>query len=170
MELQCVFPVCVLMAYLPFANDCAALRERPRCPSRTANESIKQSRGKRFIYSGERQVILYIFSCNIVQIHIGLIYIKHIPAKSSRTTRGQPRLSLFADWYTMCYGVQGQLDNLFRNTCLYGCLGRKHLTTDTPQRRCRWVHRYVPANYTRIPTPTTRNGKQWVLRLFRGKV
>ena len=82
---------------LLFANDRAALREQPRCSSRTANESIKRNRGKRFVYSGERQVILYISSCNIVQIHIGLIYIKHISVKSSRTTRGQPGLSLFTD-------------------------------------------------------------------------
>ena len=58
---------------LLFANDRAALREQPRCSSRTANESIKRSREKRFICSGERQVIMYISSCNIVQIHIGLI-------------------------------------------------------------------------------------------------
>lgn len=105
------------MTYLPFANDRAALREQPRCSSRTANESIKRNWEKRFICSGERQVIMYISSYNIVQIHIGLIYIKHISVKSSRTTRGQPGLPLFTDWYTMYYVVQGQPDSLFRNTC-----------------------------------------------------
>ena len=31
----------------------------------------------------------------------------------TRTTRWQRRLSLSVAWYTMCYDVQGQPDNLF---------------------------------------------------------
>ena len=34
----------------------------------------------------------------------------------TRTTL-ERRLSLSVAWYTMCYDVQGQPDNLFRNIC-----------------------------------------------------
>ena len=40
-----------------------------------------------------------------------------IMSQKTRTTQGQPRLSLSTNWHTMCYAVQGQPDNLFRNTC-----------------------------------------------------
>lgn len=33
-----------------------------------------------------------------------------------RTTKGQPRLSLFTTWYTMRYSPQGQPDSLFVKT------------------------------------------------------
>ena len=40
-----------------------------------------------------------------------------IMSQKTRTTQGQPRLSLSTNWHTMCYAVQGQPDNLFGNTC-----------------------------------------------------
>ena len=36
-----------------------------------------------------------------------------------RTTKGQPRLSLFTAWKTMCYSLQGQPDNLFGIIAFY---------------------------------------------------
>ena len=40
-----------------------------------------------------------------------------IMSQKTRTTQGQPRLSLSTNWHTMCYAVQGQPDNLFGNIC-----------------------------------------------------
>ena len=53
-----------------------------------------------------------------------------IMSLQTRATQGQPKLSSSTDWHTGCYAVQGQPDNLFRNTCFIQYSGRKHYCRD----------------------------------------
>ena len=75
-----------------------------------------------------------------------------IMSQKTRTTQGQPRLSLSTNWHTMCYAVQGQPNNLFRNTCFIWMLGAK-----APSFCCRYNYTLHPTHYTLHRHPSTTN-------------
>ena len=72
--------------------------------------------------------------------------------------------SLFNDWHTTRYAVQGQPDNLFGNTCFIWIFGETHLhfAADTP-------YTLHTTHYTLHSTPSSINHKPQLRCIFFNK-